>query len=84
MLEVNQGKWKGGGDCVQLQCDPNILTLTGWVALVIVSELCGASFARLRLKRESGENPELPRSGKQERTLHLWHWPVGWEAGASR
>ncbi len=26
------------------------------------------------LKRESGENPELPRSGKQERTLQEKHW----------
>jgi hypothetical protein len=68
--------------CVQLQEDPNILMLTTKVALAIVGELCGASVVRLRLKRESGENPELPRSGKQERTLHLWHWPIGWEAGA--
>jgi hypothetical protein len=45
--------------------------LTRYVALAIVSELHGASVARLRLKRESGENPELPRSGKQERTLHI-------------
>jgi hypothetical protein len=28
----------------------------------------------IRLKRESGENPELPRSGKQERTLRPKHW----------
>jgi hypothetical protein len=25
---------------------------------------------QIRLKRESGENPELPRSGKQERKLN--------------
>ena len=28
----------------------------------------------VELKRESGENPELPRSGKQERTLQSKHW----------
>jgi hypothetical protein len=28
------------------------------------------SAERSRLKRESGVNPELPRSGKQERKLH--------------
>ena len=28
----------------------------------------------IELKRESGENPELPRSGKQERTLQKKHW----------
>jgi hypothetical protein len=26
------------------------------------------------LKMESGANPELPRSGKQERTLRDKHW----------
>jgi len=25
-------------------------------------------------ERESGENPELPRSGNQERKLHTEHW----------
>jgi len=43
--------------------------LTQDVTLAIVSELYGALVVRSRLKRESGENPELPRSGKQERTL---------------
>ena len=39
----------------------------------------------LVLKRESGENPELPRSGNQERTLHSNALAfTGWEAGASR
>jgi hypothetical protein len=28
----------------------------------------------IELKRESGESPELPRSGKQERTLQSKHW----------
>lgn len=28
------------------------------------------------LKRESGENPELPRSGKRERTSPFEHWLV--------
>ena len=58
--------------------------LTQDVTLAIVSELYGALVVRSRLKRESGENPELPRSGKQERTLQMRHWPRGWEAGASR
>jgi hypothetical protein len=39
------------------------------MALAIVSELHGALAFSSGLKRESGENPELPRSGKQERTL---------------
>jgi len=40
---------------------------------------------KFRLKRESGAKPELPRSGKQERTLHHKHWfNMNWEAGASR
>jgi hypothetical protein len=43
-----------------------------------------SSVARLRLKRESGENPELPRSGKQERTLQTGTGRLGWEAEASR
>ena len=29
---------------------------------------------KIGLKRESGVNPELPRSGKQERTLRDKHW----------
>ena len=58
--------------------------LTQDVTLAIVSELYGALVVRSRLKRESGENPELPRSGKQERTLHVGTGRAGWEAEASR
>jgi hypothetical protein len=37
------------------------------------------------LKREPGENPGLPRSGKWERKPSIKHWPmVGWEATVSR
>jgi hypothetical protein len=36
--------------------------------------LSGARSLKVGLKRESGENPELPRSGKQERTLQVKHW----------
>jgi hypothetical protein len=35
-------------------------------------------------KREPGENPGLPRSGKRERTLSHALAPQSWEATASR
>jgi len=44
-----------------------------YVAVHCISCWCPGQFARAR--RESGENPGLPRSGKRERPRHM-HWPL--------
>jgi len=46
-----------------------------------IVETLPVSVLTFRLKRESGESPELPRSGKQERTLQIKHW-FGHELGS--
>lgn len=52
---------------------------------MLISQCCWYSGSVWSGNRESGANPELPRSGKQERTPHGTHWfEKNWEAEVSR
>jgi hypothetical protein len=54
------------------------------IYLVYTQNVSGVCFLE-QAERESGENPELPRSGNQERKLHIGTGSIGnWEAGVSR
>jgi hypothetical protein len=74
------GKWRRAVDLTfalsKFQIEISFLTpsLTSREWLLYSERTFRRLILRIRLKRESGENPELPRSGKQERKLHLKHW----------
>jgi hypothetical protein len=54
------------------------------IYLVYTQNVSGVCFQE-QAERESGESPELPRSGNQERKLHIGTGSVvNWEAGVNR
>jgi hypothetical protein len=58
--------------------------VVGNIHLIYTQSVSGVCFQE-QTERESGENPELPRSGNQERKLQSsTGLIVDWEAGANR
>ena len=74
-----KGVANAGEACPLPQCSSEVRVFHNMQSLridraqYIVRELCGSLRPGAKRRWESGENPELPRSGKQERTP-TWHW----------